>query len=153
MRKTIFAVGVMMLTVIASDAQTSRTSVSAAEVNGTFRMSFTGKFKGSSNDIKVLALGGGKIRFAMDLIYPYTMRNGDLMANMGQMDAEASIDGDTALFKSDNGECTMKLIFTRPGTLKVEQTGTDADCGFGHNVMAGGTYRKISSKKPKFEEN
>ena len=32
--------------------------------------------------------------------------------------------------------------------LIVTQTGI---CGFGHNVSAEGTYKKISSKKPKFE--
>jgi hypothetical protein len=42
------------------------------------------------------------------------------------------------------------LVFL-PNKLKVEQAGSDADCGFGHNVYANGTYRKIKSGKPKFE--
>lgn len=27
--------------------------------------------------------------------------------------------------------------------MEVVQEGSDADCGFGHNVMATGTYRRI----------
>jgi hypothetical protein len=33
---------------------------------------------------------------------------------------------------------------------KVEQQGEE--CGFGHNVRANGIFRKISSRKPKFDD-
>ncbi len=148
----IFAFSSLMLFSSAMPAQ-SRASVSAAEVNGTFRMNFSGKFKEFSNDVKVLALGGGKIRFALDLIYPYSTRSGEPMANLGTLDEEASITGDTAIFNSEDGKCKLTLLFVKAGTLKITQEGSDADCGFGHNVMASGTYKKVSSKKPKFEEN
>ena len=80
--------GVFAITVLGAagaSAQASRTSVPAAEVNGTFRYSFTGKYKGSSSEVKIWALGGGKLHIAMALTYPYTMANGELMANMGQL--------------------------------------------------------------------
>ncbi|MFT3744132.1 MAG: hypothetical protein QM785_07545 [Pyrinomonadaceae bacterium] len=147
----IFALSCLMLFSAAASAQ-SRASVPASEVNGTFRMNFTGKFKGNSNDIKILALGGGKVRVAMELVYPYKMQNGDLMANMGELDGEAAITGDTATyFSTEFGKCTITIKFVTPGTIKVEQDGTDSDCGFGHNVMATGTYKKVTSKKPTFE--
>jgi len=156
MRKAItavfFAAAVLMCGVVFADAQTSRKSVSAAEVNGTFRMPFRGKFRKFSNDIKILALGGGKVRFSMDLVYPYSLKNGEPMVNMGGLDDEASITGDTANYESQDGRCKFTFKFVKPGTLKVTQTGTDGDCGFGHNVMGGGTYTKVSSKKPTFEE-
>jgi hypothetical protein len=157
MRKSIYQLfstfTVLMLFSFATAAQRSRPSVSAAEVTGTFRKNFAGKFKTSSSDIKILALGGGKLRVAMDLIYPYTLRNGEMMANMGTLDDEATIDGDTAVFTSaEIGKCTITIKFVRPGTIKVSQEGTDAGCGFGHNVSADGTYKKVSSKRPKFEE-
>ena len=44
-------------------------------------------------------------------------------------------------------ECRITLKFTG-GKLVVTQTGI---CGFGHNVTAEGTYKKVSAKKPKFE--
>jgi hypothetical protein len=115
-------------------------------------MNFTGKFRGSSNEIKILALGGGRLRIAMELLYPYIV-NGELSANLGELDGEATIKGDTAVYSSTEfGECTITIKFAKPSTIKVSQEGTDADCGFGHNVMADGTYRKVSSKKPKFEK-
>lgn len=156
MKKSIFlmliALSVTACSVVSANAQASRKSVSAAEVNGTFSRSFTGKFKGNSNEIKILALGGGKLHIAMDLVYPYTMRNGEVSANMGQLDGEATIDGDTAVYEATEfGPCKITIKFVRAGTIKVMQDGTDAGCGFGHNVMSDGTYRKVSSKKPKFD--
>src|SRR5688572_1018389 len=133
-------------------AQTSRKSVSAGEVNGEYRMNFPGKFRKFTNDVKLLALGKGKVRVAMDLIYPIALPNGERTANMGSLDGEATIKGDVATYRSDEfGPCTITIKFVRPGTIKVTQDGSDADCGFGHNVFAGGTYRKVSSRKPKFE--
>ena len=132
-------------------AQRSRASVPASEVNGTFRHSFAGKFKGSSSEIKILALGGGKLHIAMELIYPYTMANGELMANTGELDGQAKIEGDTAIYTSaEFGKCTITIKFVAPGTIKVSQEGTDSGCGFGFNVSSDGTYKKVSSKKPKF---
>ncbi len=155
MRKSIYyllsTLSVLMLVSCAAAAQ-SRSSVSAAEVSGTFKMNFPGKFKEFSNDIKILALGGGKIRFALDLVYPYTMQNGEPMVNMGSLDDEASIVGDTAKFVAEDSDCRITIKFVRAGIVRVTQGGTGAGCGFGHNVSAAGTYKKISTKKPKFEE-
>jgi hypothetical protein len=136
-------------------AQTSRKSVSAAEVNGTFRMNFRGKFRDVSSEIRLLALGKGRLRVAMDLIYPYTLGDGERTMNMGYLDGEASISADKAVYRSTEfGDCVITIKFVRPGTIKVVQggaDGTDSSCGFGHNVFADGTYRKVSSKKPKFD--
>lgn len=136
-----------------ADAQTSRKSVSGSEVTGTFRMSYTGKFKDSSNEIKIAALGRGKLHIAMELLYPYFVGNTkEKSANMGYLDGEAAIKGDTAIYDgAEFGPCKITIKFLRPGTIKVSQDGTDVDCGFGHNVMSDGTYKKVSSAKPKFD--
>ncbi|MBK7392279.1 MAG: hypothetical protein IPI64_03125 [Chloracidobacterium sp.] len=115
-------------------------------------MNFQGKFRKFSNEVKILARGGGKIRIAFDLVYPYTMRNGEPMVNMGSLDAEAYIEADVAKYTSEDGKCTIAIKFVRAGTIKVTQDGTDGECGFGNNVMAGGTYTKVSSKRPTFKE-
>jgi carotenoid cleavage dioxygenase-like enzyme len=130
-------------------AQRSRPNVSAAEVNGTYKMNFQGKFKKFSNEVKTLALGRGKIRFALDLVFPYSLRNGEDMVNMGGLDAEAPISGDTAVYESKDKRCKLTIRFVKPGTVKIDQDGSDGQCGFGHNVMATGTYKKVSSKKPR----
>ena len=61
------------------------------------------------------------------------------------------IEGDTAIFKPEGAEeeCRITLKFTG-GKLVVMQTGI---CGFGNNVTAAGTYKKVSGKKPKFESD
>ncbi len=146
-----FAVAILGSAVIHSEAQIARKSVPASEVNGTFRHSFSGKFKGSSNDIKILALGHGKLKVAFDLIYPFVVA-GELSANFGSAEGIATISGDTAVYRSSKfGPCAITIKFIKPGTIKVTQEGTDFDCGFGHNVTADGTYRKTSSEKPKFD--
>ncbi len=137
---------------LCANGQASRKSVSGAEVTGSFRMNFSGKYKKISNDIDILALGGGKLRIAMDLVYPFTIPGNEISVNMGYLSGEAAIEGDTAVYESDEfGPCTITIKFVKPGTIKVTQDGSDADCGFGHNVFASGTYLKISSKKPTFE--
>jgi hypothetical protein len=155
MLKTIFPVlclaAFIGLTAVIGSGQAKRTSVAAAEVTGTFRYSFPAKFKGSSSDIKILALGGGKIRVAFDLVYPHFDSQGELTANLGTADGIAAISGDTAVYESsESGPCRITIRFIKPGTIRVDQDVTDADCGFGYNVTASGTYRKVSSKKPKF---
>ncbi|MEP6848172.1 MAG: hypothetical protein ABI999_04895 [Acidobacteriota bacterium] len=143
-------VAVISMTVAAG--QTSRASVSGAEVTGTFSHGFTGKFKGSASEIKILALGKGKLKVAFDLIYPFVDGAGELEANMGQLDGEADISGDTAVLKTTEfGPCTITIKFVRPGGIKVTQNGSDGDCGFGHNVSAEGSYKKTSGAKPKFD--
>lgn len=145
------AVGCLMMFAQGSAAQKSRTSVSATEVNGTYRMNFSGKYKRESNDIKILSVGRGRLRVSMDLLYPYSLANGERTVNMGELDGEAAIKGDTAIYKSNEfGPCKITIKFVKAGTIKVSQEGTDADCGFGHNVMADGTYRKVNSNRPKF---
>lgn len=132
-------------------AQDSRASVSGGEVTGTFKHAFTGKFRGSSSDIKILALGKGKLKVSFDLIYPFVDGTGQLEANVGQADGTATINGDTALFTSgDNGECRITIKFVRAGVINVSQEGDSSGCGFGFNVSADGTYKKASSARPKF---
>ncbi len=129
-------------------AQAARSSVTASEVNGTFRSYFKGKFKGSFNEIKILSVGRGKVKIAMDLTYPYTYGKGELMANTGQLEGVAEISDDTAVYSSEEfGSCKITIKFVRPGTISVDEEGTN--CGFGHNVTAGGTYKKVSAAKPR----
>ena len=147
----------LLLTIIASappELVAQRKAVTAAEVTGTFRSYFKGKYRGSYNEILIQALGRKKLKIQMDLIYPYKV-NREALANFGSATGEAVLTGDTAIFKPDYSieakqECTITLRFTKPGTLIVS-TENNLGCGFGFNVEADGTYRKTSSAKPKFE--
>jgi hypothetical protein len=133
-------------------AQTSRKAVGAAEVNGTFRSYFGGKFKGSYSEIKILALGKNKLKVRFDLTYPFVDGTGELSANVGEAEGIAEISGDTAVFASEDeyGKCRITIKFVRPGEIKVTENSENAGCGFGLNVTAAGTYKKTSGAKPAF---
>jgi hypothetical protein len=77
----------MMLFPAVGYAQRSRARVSAADVTGRFKMNFKGKFKEYANFLDILALGGGKLRVAFDLLYPYTLdnENGSMSAHLGSI--------------------------------------------------------------------
>jgi len=114
-------------------------SITAAQVNGIW------KTKGG--EFRIWALGKQRLRVEFSGVYEYKSPQG-LTANEGEGSGVATIEGDTAIFKPEGAEeeCQITLKFTG-GKLLVTQTGI---CGFGHNVSAEGTYKKTSSRKPKF---
>jgi N6-adenosine-specific RNA methylase IME4 len=120
---------------------TAHADVTAAQVNGTWR-------KGK-NEFKILALGQQKLQIAFSGVWEHKTGDGERTANTGEGSGTARIEGDTAIFKPDGAEdeCKITLKFTN-GKLIVAQNGI---CGFGFNVTAEGTYKKISSKKPTFD--
>ena len=113
--------------------------VTAAQANGVYRY--------YQNEFRILALGRNKLKVQFDGVHPTAGGS----VNIGYAAGEAIIDGNIATFKPlDTERCEITLIFLT-NKLKVMQDGSDADCGFGHNVFAAGTYRKVKSGKPKFE--
>ncbi len=128
------------LTVFAVSAPAQNTKVvTAAQANGVYRY--------YQSEFRILALGHNKLRVQFDGVYPTLAKS----VNLGYAMGEATIDGNVATFvPPDTQGCKITMTFL-PGKLKVTQDGSDADCGFGHNVNATGTYRKIRSGKPKFE--
>jgi hypothetical protein len=117
-------------------------SVTAAQVNGTW--------KTSNGEFKIWALGKQRLQIDFSGVYEYKTPQGP-SANEGEGSGIATIEGDTAIFKPEGAEeeCRISLKFTG-GKLVVTQTGI---CGFGHNVSAAGTYKKVSAKKPKFDSD
>ena len=115
-------------------------SVTAAQVNGTW------KTKGA--EFKIWALGQQRLQIEFSGVYEYKTPQGP-SANEGEGSGTATIEGDTAIFKPEGAEeeCRITLKFTS-AKLVVTQTGI---CGFGHNVSAAGTYKRLSAKKPKFD--
>jgi hypothetical protein len=122
-----------------SDAAAS-SEVTAAQVNGTWKM--------KNNEFKIWALGQQRLQIEFFGTYEYKSPAGPT-ANTGEGSGIAKIEGDTAIFKPEGAEdeCQITLKFTG-GKLVVTETGI---CGFGHNVTAEGTYKKVSAKKPKFD--
>jgi len=114
-------------------------SVTAAQVNGTWQTKW--------GEFKIWALGHQRLQVEFSGVYEYKTPRGP-SANTGEGSGIATIEGDTATFKPEGAEeeCRITLKFTGD-KLVVTQTGI---CGFGHNVTAAGTYKRISGKKPKF---
>ncbi len=137
MNKTLFAALFFATVVIPSQAQNPKV-VTAAQVNGVYRY--------YQSEFRVLSLGHNKLKVQFDGIYMTLAKS----PNMGYAMGEAMIEGNIATFiPPDTQGCKITMTFL-PGKLVVKQDGSDADCGFGHNVNATGTYRKIRSGKPQF---
>lgn len=119
-------------------ARQVRHSVTAAQINGIYRY--------DRNDFRVLALGQHKLKVQF---------NGEWMTrggypNIGEAIGEATIEGNVATFiPGETTKCKITMTFLA-NRMKVTQEGLDADCGFGHNVMATGTYRRVKRGRPKF---
>ncbi|MCA1850594.1 MAG: hypothetical protein LC672_06005, partial [Acidobacteria bacterium] len=110
----------------------------------------TGTYRNRPAELKIQALGVNRLRVQFSGTYEYKVR-GEWTANLGTADAVTTLKGDTAVFVPQDTEgCSITLKFAGR-KLIVTQSGTDADCGFGHNVSAQGTYTKRSSRPPKFE--
>jgi hypothetical protein len=138
MKRILFTVALGWLSIL----QTQAGDVTAAQINGTWKM--------KDDEFKIWALGQQKLRIEFFGTYEYKSPAGP-MANTGEGSGIAQIDGDTAIFKPDGAEeqCEIKLKFAGE-KLIVTQTGT---CGFGNHVYADGTYKKVSSNKPKFDSS
>ena len=120
----------MLATVMAGDR-----SVSAAEANGTYR--------DEKSEIKILSVGRGKLKVQMDIVKP---------RDDGSAAGEARIENDVATFVPPDTEgCTITMTFLPDGSLKVESNARPVDCGFGRMAPPDGTYKKVSSAKPKFD--
>jgi hypothetical protein len=115
-------------------------SVTAAQVNGTWKTKY--------GEFKIWALGKQRLQIDFLGVYEYKTPQGPT-ANEGVGSGVATIKGDTAIFKPEGAEeeCQITLKFTRD-KLVVTQTGI---CGFGHNVNAAGTYKRVSTEQPKFD--
>jgi hypothetical protein len=140
MNKSIpLATSILLLASTFALTQSTRRAVTAAQINGVY--------KSRGNDFRVLALGRNKLQVQF---------NGEWMTrygypNIGEAIGEATIDGNVATFvPGETKNCKITMIFLPPSKMVVTQEGSDAACGFGHNVMADGTYRRVKPGRPKW---
>jgi hypothetical protein len=131
------AMGQDPTTVERSDSQASRKIVTPEQINGTYRS--------HENEFRILALGHKKLKVQFNGLW-MTRYN---YPNLGEAIGEASIEGNVATFVPPNTKCKITLTFLT-NRMEVGQEGTDSDCGFGRNVTARGTYRRIKGGKPTF---
>ena len=137
-RLTVRVSSLLLIGSLVTSGQSPRRIVTAAQINGVYKY--------DRNDFRVLALGHNKLKVQF---------NGEWMTrggypNIGEAIGEATIEGNVATFiPGDTTKCKITMTFLR-NRMIVEQEGLDADCGFGHNVMASGTYRRVKAGRPKW---
>jgi hypothetical protein len=137
---TPFAFAIAFVLLSAATLAQNPKIVTAAQANGVY--------SSYDNEIRILALGKNKLRVQFDGVYHTISKS----VNTGNASGEATIEGNVAVLElPDFGPCKITIVFLPRSRLKVTQEGDSPDCGFGHNVRADGTYRKIRGGKPKFE--
>ena len=113
--------------------------------------SLTGTYRSRSGEFKIQGLGVNRLHVRFDGTYAYKVNN-ELTANTGTGEGMTTLHDNVAIFvPQDTQGCSISLTFMGQ-KLIAKQTGSDADCGFGHNVTADGTYIKRSSRAPKFTD-
>jgi hypothetical protein len=106
----------------------------------------TGTYKYVLNTVDVLELPDHRVRVSFSGFWPNDHRRVETR-NVGTFDETVPLKGRTAVVKPKYGgdDCAITLEF-RANRVIVVQGGYR--CGFGFNVEADGTYRKVSSKPP-----
>lgn len=97
------------------------------------------------NRLDVQQLSGGKIKFYLLALW-VSHNNPDNIHN-GELQGVVALKSGLAVYDQD--DCKLKFEFFS-NRVRVTQL-NDAGCGFGANVTAAGTYRKLDRKKPKFD--
>jgi uncharacterized protein len=107
---------------------------SAAPASG----GFTGTYKMKNGEALVQETNG-RIKFSINAAYDQ---------NVGEVAGEAPLAGDTAKYVDQDADCGLSFKFAA-GKLDLTQDGT---CGMGLNVSGSGTYKRVSTAPPKFED-
>jgi len=104
------------------------------------------RMKKPSSELLTIDHGNGDVEFQFDLW------GGPPAYNSGGMIGHLSVRDGKAIFETTeyDGLCRIEFSFT-PKKVTVRQTvGGSAECGFGHNIFADGTFVRTSRKVPKF---
>ena len=101
--------------------------------------SVTGTYQMKNGEVLVQQTTDGRIKFSLNATY---------QTNVGEVSGEVPLAGDTASYADRDTDCALTLKFV-PGKLVVRQ---DGSCGMGLNVSGSGTYKRVSTALPKFDE-
>jgi len=98
------------------------------------------------NSLDVQQLTGGKIKF--QLVALWVSYNNPENIHNGELRGTVTLDKGVAIYES--GTCKITMKFTQ-NKVAVTESDDNGDCGFGANVTAAGSYRKINSRTPTFD--
>jgi hypothetical protein len=141
MTKKIATVILLLFFFAVTSEPTLTKNAALGNVTGQYRL----RHQEFHNRLDVLQLPGGKIKFQLVALWvshnnPENIHNGELRGEVTLRNGQATLPGN----------CKITMKFSANKVVITEGDETD-DCGFGANVTAAGSYRKIDSKKPKFD--
>jgi hypothetical protein len=125
-------------------------SAKSAETGPANLVKVTGYYRARSrtapNSMEVLQLPGGKIKFHILALWvrSYNREN----VHNGEAQGIVELKGNSAVYEADHCKLTIRFTGT---TAIVKQADEVGDCDFGANVTATGIYRRVDSRKPKFD--
>jgi uncharacterized protein len=99
----------------------------------------TGTYQMKGGEVRVQEIPGGRIKF-------YVMATWQM--NTGELSGEAPLKGGAASYADKDIDCVLELKFAS-AKLDLTQKGV---CGMGLNVSASGSYKRVSTAPPKFDE-
>jgi hypothetical protein len=133
---------VMTFCVVAGGQTVTRVKSKTPSVTGSYTM----RREEFRNRIFVQQLPGGKIKF--DLLALWVSANNPENVHNGTAQGIMEIKNGVAVYEGSSCKLTMTFL---PGKIKIVQSDEAGDCEFGFNVTATGSYRKIDSRRPKFD--
>lgn len=97
---------------------------------------------GSGNTLRLVRWPDGSVDFSLELVFG---------THIGEAAGGFSTKEGRGEWRSANlPDCVLAFTFAAD-TITLVQTGTDAECGFGANVMADGTWRRTATTVAPFE--
>jgi len=108
-----------------------------ARSQGSKPQPLSGTYSGKQGTLEVLQLAGTQLKVHLSVFWK---------DHVGEVCGAATFEKNIAVYKRE--KCTLILRFVGK-RVQVTQRGTDADCDFGANVTAQGSYQKTSRKPPK----
>jgi hypothetical protein len=136
MGKANFGLAVLALVLLATLVPAKATApAKSSNYTGTYKM----KERGAAGLALVQQTADGRIKFYINATY---------RTNTGEVSGEIPLSGKSARYVDKELDCTLSFHFS-PGSLVLKQ---DGSCGMGLNVAASGTYKRVSSDPPKFDD-
>jgi uncharacterized protein len=110
-----------------------------AALKGAGNSVVTGTYTMKGGEVRVQQTNDGQIKFFVSATH---------QTNVGEVSGEVPLSGDAANYADRDNDCALAFKFAGE-KLVVSQ---DGSCGMGLNVSGAGTYKRMSSAAPKFDE-
>jgi hypothetical protein len=124
-------------------ADTSHATAHRPPVTGSYRLR---RGRDAGCWLQAAAVGADSVRLQLACSRGAPSYNSGLLAQRLALRSGVAVYATTEF----GDRCVIRVRF-RDSRALVEQTGTDAACGFGFGVYAGGTYTRTSRRTPPFD--